>query len=320
MISSVKASAPRNYRQTTTINLTMQTLLVVATLLAVAPLLWITGYVLVVGGSALKLSFLTKDYEAPELATEGEVIEGFPGVEHQGFERDERDGPNLDFVARGGVLHGIVGTMIITGLALIIVVPIGLMAGVFLAEYPDTWVTVVVRFACDVLTGAPSIVVGVVAYVLLVRHLGFSALAGSLALTFLMVPTITRTTEEMLKLVPMTIRDAATALGSPLWYATFTVVLPAALPGIVTGVMLAFARGAGETAPLILTAFGNHTLSFDVFGPMHALPLIVYRFTDSPFPSEHTYAWGGAFVLTMIVLGANILVRVVTAYTQVKGR
>jgi phosphate transport system permease protein len=170
-----------------------------------------------------------------------------------------------------------------------------------------------VRFCCDVLSGAPSIIVGVVAYVLVVQRAGsYSGIAGAIALTFLMVPTITRTTEEILKLVPNATREAALAMGAPMWYATFTVVIPAALSGIVTGVLLAFARGAGETAPLLLTVGGSNVLSFNLRDQMDALPLRTYYFTNSPFPAEYNQAWGTAFVLTAMVLVVNILVRVAT--------
>lgn len=218
-----------------------------------------------------------------------------------------------DVIAQGGVLHAIVGTLLITSVALLIAVPIGLLAGVFLAEYPANPVATFVRFCCDVLSGAPSIIVGVVAYILIVQRVqAFSGLAGSVALTFLMVPTITRTTEEILKLVPNSTREAALAMGAPVWYATFTVVIPTALTGIITGVLLAFARGAGETAPLLLTVLGNNELTFNMLGPIAALPLLTYRYTESPFPSENNLAWGTAFVLMVLVLVVNILVRFAT--------
>jgi phosphate transport system permease protein len=209
--------------------------------------------------------------------------------------------------------------LLITTVALIIATPIGIMAGIFLSEFPDNSVATTVRFASDVLSGAPSIIVGVTAYILIVnakgadgQPLGFAGIAGSIALTFLMVPTITRTTEEVLKLVPEATREAALAMGATTWYSTFTVVVPTALSGIVTGVMLAFDRGAGETAPLIMTVLGSNVLMTNLFEPMAALPLITYRYTESPFPSENTLAWGSAFVLMMLVLLVNILVRIAT--------
>jgi phosphate transport system permease protein len=225
-----------------------------------------------------------------------------------------------EVIAQGGVLHGIVGTLLVAGAALLLAIPIGLLAGIFLAEYPANPVAIVVRFCSDVLSGAPSIIVGVTAYVLLVRQFQtFSGLAGSVALALLMVPTITRTTEEILKLVPESIREAAQAMGAPTWYATFTVIVPTVLSGITTGVMLAVARGAGETAPLLLTLMGNNELTFNLLGPIAALPLLTYRYTESPFPSENNLAWGTAFVLMMMVLLINILVRLATR-SRLQGR
>lgn len=222
---------------------------------------------------------------------------------------------------QGGVIHGIIGTVIIAGLGLLFALPIGIFAGIFLSEYRNERFATIVRFCVDVLSGSPSIVAGVVIYVLVVIPTQrFSAIAGSMALTILMIPIVTRTTEEMLKLVPDSMREAARGLGAPTWYATFTVVLPAALPGIVTGVMLAFARGAGETAPLILTVLGSNVVSTALLEPMASLPLLTYRYTESPYPGENTLAWGAAFVLMMLVLLMNILVRVATSRRAGAGR
>ena len=222
---------------------------------------------------------------------------------------------------QGGVLHGIIGTIIIAGIGLLLALPIGIFAGVFLSEYRNERYATIVRFCVDVLSGSPSIIAGVVIYILVVIPTQrFSAIAGSLALTILMVPIVTRTTEEMLKLVPDSMREAARGLGAPTWYSTFTVVLPAALPGIVTGVMLAFARGAGETAPLILTVLGSNVISTALLEPMASLPLLTYRYTESPYPGENTLAWGAAFVLMMLVLIMNILVRVATRRRAGAGR
>ena len=224
-----------------------------------------------------------------------------------------------DVAAQGGVLHGIVGTLLVTGAGLLIALPVGLLAAIFLAEYPNNRLASIVRFCCDLLSGAPSIIAGVVVYILLVRYrgadgrpLGFSGIAGGVALAILMLPTIIRTTEEMLRLVPVSAREAAYALGATQWRATLSVVIPAALPGIITGLLLAFARGAGETAPLLLTVLGNNELTFNLFGPIAALPLLAYRYTESPFPGEHTLAWGAAFVLVATVLLVNMLTRLAT--------
>jgi phosphate transport system permease protein len=264
----------------------MRGLTVAATLLALVPLILILGYVIVRGAGALNLNFFIQAYKPPVISASGTVG------------------------TAGGVLHGILGSLLIVGVALLIALPIGILAGVFLAEYPGNAIATAVRFCTDVLSGAPSIVIGVVAYVLIVqRTKQFSGLAGSIALAVLMVPIIIRTTEEMLKLVPHTMREASTALGAPKWQTTLTVVLPAALSGIVTGTLLAFARATGETAPLLLTVLGNNNVTFDLLKPMAALPLLTYKYTDTPFPALNQLAWGTALVLTMLVLCVNLSVR-----------
>ncbi|RLT23108.1 MAG: phosphate ABC transporter permease PstA [Chloroflexi bacterium] len=299
---------------------------VVATGCAVIPLIAIIGYVLTLGASALSVQFFTDIYQPPNMAqaaTDGSEPAFDPndpfagiGATQDGAVVGDGSNPEANVYAGapvGGVLHGIVGTLIITGLGLLLALPIGIFAGIYLSEYRNERYATIVRFCCDVLSGSPSIVAGVVIYVLVViQSQQFSAFAGSLALMILMIPIVTRTTEEMLKLVPESMREAARGLGAPTWYSTFTVIIPAALPGIVTGVMLAFARGAGETAPLILTVLGSNVMSTDLFAPMASLPLLTYRYTESPYPGENTLAWGAAFVLMMLVLVMNILVRVAT--------
>ncbi|MDI3339727.1 MAG: phosphate ABC transporter permease PstA [Sphaerobacter sp.] len=213
----------------------------------------------------------------------------------------------------GGVLHAIVGSALIVGAALLLATPVGILAGIYLAEFRGGAAATVIRFCTDVLSAVPSIVVGVTAYVLIVqRTRQFSGLAGSIALAALMVPIITRTTEEMLQLVPQTVREAASALGAPRWWATLTVVLPMAMGGVVTGVLLAMARAAGETAPLLVTVLGNNQLTVDLFGPMQALPLLAYRYTEQPFQILNEQAWGAALILVLLVLGTNVAVRVLT--------
>jgi phosphate transport system permease protein len=249
-------------------------------------------------------------------------VEGLAGAEAVPVAADASQGINdlTQIEARGGVLHGIIGTLMVAGLALLLAVPIGLLAGIFLAEYPGNAVATFVRFCTDVLSGAPSIIVGVTIYVLIVRQTQtYSGYAGAVALAMLMVPTITRTTEEVLKLVPDTVREAAMALGAPTWWSTFTVVVPTALSGVVTGALLAFARGAGETAPLLLTIQGASRVSLDMAGPMAALPLLIYRYTESPFPSENKLAWGAAFVITSLVLIVNIVARLAIARQTRRG-
>lgn len=304
-----------NYAGRSLIDRAMRGLTVVATALAIIPLFLIIGYVLIVGGAALNLDFFTQTYQPPVAVDSGAIdpATGLPIDPATAASSEEQ--PDLSQVeARGGVLHGIVGTLMITIAALLISLPIGIMAGIFLAEYPDTPFNTFIRFCCDVLSGAPSIVIGVVGFTLLVQTTRtYSGVAGAIALTFLMVPTIARTTEEILKLVPNATREAAMAMGAPMWYATLTVVVPTALSGIVTGALLAFARGAGETAPLLLTIQGNSNLSFSLFEPLAALPLLTYKYIESPFPAENQLAWGTAFVLMMLVLGVNLLVRITTA-------
>lgn len=275
-----------NYNRRKMVDFLMRGLTIGATLLALIPLVLILGYVIYRGAGAFNVAFFTEAYEPPVVGLDGAVGNA------------------------GGVLHGIIGSFIIVGLALLMALPIGIMAGIFLAEYPSNSIATAVRFCTDVLSAAPSIVIGVAAYVLIVQRTHqFSALAGSVALTVLMVPVITRTTEEILKLVPQTMREAAMALGAPKWWLTLTVVLPTALSGIVTGVLLAFARATGETAPLLLTVLGNNNVSVRLLEPMAALPLLTYKYTDTPFPAQNTLAWGTALVLTLLVLSVNLAVR-----------
>jgi len=316
-----------NYRWRKFVDQIMRGSTIVATGCAVIPLIAIIGYVLTLGASALSVQFFTDVYQPPNMAkaaTDGTTPAFDPndpfagiGIPTDGSAPADGSTPAEASVYAGGpvggVLHGIIGTLIITGMGLLFALPIGVFAGIYLSEFRNERYSTIVRFCCDVLSGSPSIVAGVVIYVLVViRNKEFSAVAGSLALMILMIPIVTRTTEEMLKLVPESMREAARGLGAPTWYSTFTVIIPAALPGIVTGVMLAFARGAGETAPLILTVLGSNVISTDLFAPMASLPLLAYRYTESPYPGENTLAWGSAFVLMMLVLIMNILVRVAT--------
>ena len=213
----------------------------------------------------------------------------------------------------GGMGNAIVGTLILCGIGAAIAVPIGILSGVFVAEYPGATLAPVVRFAADTLNGVPSIVVGVIVYAIAVQPVGhFSALAGGLALGVMMIPIITRTTEELLRLVPVSLREGALALGATRGRAVLTVVLPAALPGIVTGVMLALARIAGETAPLLFTAFGNRFWSTDLTEPIGALTVQVYTYAISPYDDWHRQAWAGALVLVAIILVCSVAARSAT--------
>ena len=213
-----------------------------------------------------------------------------------------------------GVVHALVGTLLIVGMASLIGLPIGIAAGIYCAEYPTSRLTWVTRFVADVMNGTPSIVVGVFAWAWIVatqKH--FSALAGSVALALLMIPMVLRTTEEMIKLVPNSLREAALALGYPRWRTSLSVVIRTTLPGIVTGALLATARIAGETAPLLFTALGSQYLSFDLNAPIAALPLTVFTYATGPYEEWHRYAWAAALVLIVVVfilsLGALLATR-----------
>ena len=214
----------------------------------------------------------------------------------------------------GGMANGIVGSLIVTGAGAVFAVPVGILAGVYASEYRGTRFAGAVRFAADTLNGVPSIVIGVFAYAIAVlpfHH--FSALAGGFALGIMMLPLVMRTTEELLLLVPSTLREGALALGATRARAVFTVVLPAALPGIVTGILLAIARVAGETAPLLFTALNNAYFSTDPRQPISTLTVQVYTFATSPYPEWHRQAWAGALVLVAMVLSCSLLARFATA-------
>ncbi|HKW19348.1 MAG TPA: phosphate ABC transporter permease PstA [Terriglobales bacterium] len=212
--------------------------------------------------------------------------------------------------AGGGMAHALVGSLIILAIASLFGVPIGIGAGIYLAEYGRNRLGQLVRFTADVLNGVPSIVIGLVAWALVVLPQShFSAFAGGVALAIMMVPTITRSTEEMLLLVPQAIREAALGLGIPQWRTTVSITLPSAASGIITAVMLAFARVAGETAPLLFTAFGNTFWSFSANQPIAALPLQIFNYAISPYEEWHRQAWAGALVLVIFIVGTTTLVR-----------
>ena len=205
--------------------------------------------------------------------------------------------------AGGGVANAIVGTLLIVGVASLIGLPTGMLAGIYCAEYSSSRLAWAARFVADVLNGTPSIVIGVFAWTWIVatqRH--FSALAGSVALAMLMIPMVLRTTEEMIRLVPNSLREAALALGYPRWRTSLMIVFRTALPGIVTGGLLAVARIAGETAPLLFTALGSQYLVTSINEPMAALPLTVFTYATGPFEQWHDYAWTAALVLILLVL------------------
>lgn len=260
----------------------MLSLTILSMLLALTPLFSILGYVLVKGIPALNFAFFT-ELPAP------------PGE------------------AGGGMANGIVGTFTLIGLASLIGVPVGLMAGVFLSEYGRNRFGKFVSFLTDIMLGVPSIVVGIVVYALVVLWMGgFSAYAGGVALAFIMIPAVTRTTEEMLKLVPNHIREAGLALGIPKWRVIMLIILPTALRGIITGIMLAVARVSGETAPLLFTAFGNMYWNKSLNEPIASMPVLVFNYAISPYAEWQAQAWAGALTLILIVLVLNVSARLVT--------
>jgi len=236
------------------------------------------------------------------------VIKGLPGLLTPGFFTDP---PHPQGVPGGGVLNAIIGTLEIVGMASLLAVPIGALIGIFLSEYGRNQVGDTVRFISDVLTGLPSIAFGIFGYtvVVLTTH-HFSAVSASVALAVLMLPVILRATESALTLVPQTLREAGLALGAPRWRVTLEIVVPASLGGIVTGALLAIARAAGETAPLLFTAFGNETVQTNPLQPMGALALTVFRNALSPYPNLQDQAWAAALLLVLLVASVNILARV----------
>jgi phosphate transport system permease protein len=221
----------------------------------------------------------------------------------------------------GGMANAIIGSGVILALASAMGIPFGIGAGVYLAEYgAGSKLASAVRFTADVLNGVPSIVMGIAAYSLIVAHQHhFSGFAGSVALAIMMVPTVTRTTEEMLATVPSNVREAALGLGIPKWRTVISVSLRTASPGIITGCMLAFARVAGETAPLLFTALGNQFFGVNLNQPMAALPLQIYTYAISPYDEWHRLAWAGALVLIVMIMVSVTLVRIFAGRGALKG-
>ena len=261
-----------------------------AVLVALVPLAMILFYVISQGASALNWAFFT---QIPKPV--GEV--------------------------GGGMGNAIVGTLILIGIAASIAVPVGVITGVHLAEYGGSRFASGVRFAADVLNGVPSIVVGIFAYGLVVLPVHqFSALAGGFALSIMMVPIVARTTEELLRLVPNGLKEGALALGATRMRAMITVILPAALPGILTGILVALARIAGETAPLLFTSFNNRFWSTDLRQPIGSLTVQVFTYAISPYEDWHRQAWAGAFVLVMMILILSIVARLVTRRLEQMNR
>ena len=237
------------------------------------------------------------------------IVRGLPAVVHpEFFVHVERPVG----IAGAGVAHAIVGTIVMVGIASLMAIPVGVVAGVQLAEYPAGRIPDGVRLAADVLVGTPSIAIGLFAYALFVvpfHH--FSALAGSVALAVLMLPVVARTAEGALGLVPSGLREAGLALGLPRWRVALQLMLPAAAPGVITGCLLAVARAAGETAPLLFTAFGNSFFSVDPTHQMQALPLVVFHYAQTPYDELVAQAWGAALVLVVLTLVINVASRLV---------
>ena len=222
--------------------------------------------------------------------------------------------------AGGGMANAIAGSALILLIASLVGVPIGIGAGIYLAEYGRNRLGNLVRFTADVLNGVPSIVIGIVAYGLVVLTQGhFSALAGGVALAIMMIPTITRTTEEMVLLVPHAVREAAYGLGVSRWRTTLSITLRTATSGVITGVMLAFARVAGETAPLLFTAFGNQFWNWKLNQPTAALSLQIFTYAISPFDEWHRQAWAGALILIVLIVAAVSAVRIAASHGTLKG-
>jgi phosphate transport system permease protein len=266
-------------RRRTIVDRLMRTLCLLAAILCVVPLAAILAYVVINGIQAISFELLTK----PPTAS----------------------GKN------GGAVNAILGTIQMVGLASIMAIPVGVLGGIFVHEFSGTRTARTIRFSADVFVGVPSILVGIFVYTILVLPFKqYNAFAGAVALAFIMIPVIMRSTEEILGLVPGSLREASLALGVPRWRTVGSVVLRTGLPGILTGVMLAVARAAGETAPLLFTALGSRLVNVGDFSkPMDALPLFIYNNARQPFPILNQQAWGAALILLVFVLAVNILVR-----------
>ncbi len=267
------------YRKRVRTNRLALVLSILAMVVGMSFLAWILAVLLYKGVGALSLSLFTASTPAPG--------------------------------SEGGLANAILGSAAMVGVATFIATPIGILAGVYLSEFGrQGWLAPTTRFINDILLSAPSIVIGVfiyAVYVAQVQH--FSGWAGSLALALIAIPVVVRTTENMLNLVPVSLREAASALGAPRWKVVLSIVLRAAKAGVLTGILLAVARVSGETAPLLFTALNNQFMSLDLNGPMANLPVVIFQFAMSPYENWNSLAWGGAIIITFGVLCLNILVR-----------
>ena len=259
------------------------TLSMTAMVLGLVVLLWILFVLLSKGLAAVDLNMFTRDTPAP--GSEG-----------------------------GGLRNAIVGSLMMLGLTVLVSTPIGILAGIYLAEYGDESKTAeLTRFVTDIMLSAPSIVLGLFVYAIVVAPMGhFSGFAGSLALSLIAIPVVVRTTENMLRLVPGSLREAAAALGAPRWKVSLMITLRAAKSGVITGLLLAVARVSGETAPLLFTALNNQFFSTNMDQPMANLPVVIFQFAMSPYENWQHLAWAGVFLITVAVLGLNILARFIT--------
>ena len=273
---------PKNLKRRKLVNSLMISLCVLAGFVTIIPLIYIFFYTTQSGISSLNVDFFT---QLPKPVGE----EG------------------------GGMANAILGSLILITIGGLIGIPVGVLAGIYISEYSKSFLASIVKFTTDILSGVPSIIVGIFAYgVIVIPMQRFSALAGGFALGILMIPTITKITEEMLRLVPMSLREASLALGVSRWKTTLKIVLTTASSGIITRILLAIARAAGETAPLLFTAFGNSFWQTKIDQPMAALPLQIFTYAISPYDDWHRQAWAGAFVLIFLVFIVNLLVRFVT--------
>jgi phosphate transport system permease protein len=280
------------YRARRAKNIAAQVLATLATLFGVFWLVWIVWTTLSNGLAALDLNLFTQ-------------MTPPPGEE-------------------GGLLNAIFGSILMSLLGVLFGAPIGVLAGTYLAEFSRTRFTArlgeTIRFVNDILLSAPSIVLGLFVYTLVVAPMGhFSALAGAISLAFIVLPVVVRTTDEMLRLVPAQMREAALSLGVPQWKVTVQVLYRASLPGIVTGVLLALARISGETAPLLFTALNNQYWTTDLMQPMANVPVVIFQYAMSPYDSWHTLAWAGAFVLTVFVLLVSVAARAIVSRSRISN-
>ncbi len=278
----VDAARASLYRRRRLVNIVAIALACAAAVFGLAFLGWILWTLIAKGLTHLNLALLTHDQPPP--------------------------------LEAGGLRNAIVGSLLMCGMGVLIGTPLGIAAGTWLAEYGNhRKLGTVVRFVNDILLSAPSIVLGLFVYAAFVMQTGgnFSAVAGALALAFIVLPVVVRTTDEMLRLVPVQMREAALSLGVPQWKVTMQVLYSSALPGIVTGILLALARISGETAPLLFTAFGNEFFSLDVTGAMSAVPLVMYKFAGSGYENWEHLAWAGALLITLFVLATSLVARAI---------